>query len=50
MAKTVTQLGDDGKVVSHKLTRDQRKSEARLIPWTPGPRTRGQRIARALWG
>lgn len=50
MAKTVTQMDDNGRIVTHKETRSQRKSEARAIPWTSGPQTRGQRIARALWG
>lgn len=31
-------------------TRHQRKSTQRLIPLTPAPKTRGQKIARALWG
>lgn len=49
MAKTVTGMDDDGRKYAHKLTRAQRKSE-RLIPWTPGPKTRAQKIARNLWG
>lgn len=49
MAKKVTGLDDNGRIVSHKVTRAQRKSE-RLIPWTPGPTTRAQKIARNLWG
>lgn len=31
------------------MTRSQRKSLT-LIPTTPAPKTRGARIARALWG
>lgn len=50
MAKTVTGLDDTGRIVSHKLTRHQRKSEQRLIPWTKGPTTRRAKAARALWG
>lgn len=49
MAKKVTEMDDNGRIVSHTPTRAQRKSE-RLIPWTEGPQTRGQRIARKLWG
>lgn len=48
MAKTVTGLDDDGRLYSHKLTKHQKKSEAHLIPWTPGPKTRWQKIKRAL--
>lgn len=48
MAKKVTGI-EDGQAYSHKLTRAQRRSE-RLIPWTPGPQTRGQKIARKLYG
>ncbi len=33
-----------------KLTRAQRKSQAKHIPMTPGPRTAGQKIMRKLWG
>lgn len=40
---------DDGRIVSHKPTRAQRKSE-QLIPWTQGPTTKRAKIARALWG
>lgn len=50
MAKRVTEIDDNGKIVTYTPTRRQRKSEQSLIPWTPGPRTRGQKIRRALWG
>ncbi len=50
MAKRVTEMDDNGRIVSHKVTRHLKKSEARLIPWTAGPQTRGQKIRRALWG
>lgn len=50
MAKKVTEMDDNGRIVSHKPTRHQRKSEARLIPWTEGPTTRRAKIARSLWG
>ena len=50
MAKTVTGMDDDGRVVSHKLTRHQSKSAATLIPWTPGPRTRWEKFKRAAVG
>lgn len=47
MAKTVTGMDDDGRIVSHKMTRAQRKS-LQEFPWTPGPQTRWQKIRRAL--
>lgn len=47
MAKRTTQLFG-GKVVT--LTKHQRRSTESAIPWTRGPQTTGQRIARALWG
>lgn len=50
MAKRVTEMDDDGRIVSHTPTRAQRRSEQRLIPWTAGPKTRAQKIARNLWG
>lgn len=50
MAKTTTELGDDGRPVTYKTSRHQRKSEQRLIPWTRGPQTRRAKIARTLWG
>lgn len=50
MGKKVTELGDDGRIVSHKPTRAQRKSTEQLIPWTQGPTTRRAKIARSLWG
>ncbi len=50
MAKRTTELGDDGQVVSYKNTRARRKSESKLIGWTPGPQTVGQKARRALWG
>jgi hypothetical protein len=55
MAKTQVgfEEGDDGRPVhfSGKVTRHQRKSErADAVPWTRGPQTTGQKIARALWG
>lgn len=45
MAKTTTELGDDGRTHTYKNTRARRKSESRLIPWTKPP----SKIARALW-
>ena len=50
MAKKVTEMDDDGRVVSYKNTRSRRKSEARLIPWTAGPTTKRAKILRALVG
>ncbi len=39
-----------GEYGAGKLTKDQRKSQERHIPMTPAPSTRGQKIARKLWG
>ncbi|BEL07797.1 hypothetical protein Q0Z83_059880 [Actinoplanes sichuanensis] len=50
MAKTVTEMDDDGRIVSHKPTRHQRKSAERLIPWTAGPQTRWQKFVRKAVG
>lgn len=50
MAKTTTEMGDDGRIHTYKATRHQRKSEQRLIPWTPGPKNLRQRIIRNLIG
>lgn len=50
MAKTTTELGDDGRPVTYTSTRARRKSEERLIPWTKGPQTRLQKIKRNLVG
>lgn len=50
MGKRVTEMDDDGRIVTHKPTKAQRKSEQALIPWTAGPQTRLQRIKRNLVG
>lgn len=50
MAKRVTEMDDDGRVVTHKPTRAQRQSEQELIPWTAGPKTRWQKLKRAAVG
>ena len=50
MAKTTTEMGDDGRIVSYKNTRSRRKSEAQLIPMTPGPRNAWQRFVRKAVG
>jgi hypothetical protein len=50
MAKHTTELGDDGRLHTYKSTRARRKSEAQLIPWTPGPTTRWQKFMRAAKG
>lgn len=50
MARTRTEMDDDGRIVTHKVSRSQRKSEQRLIPWTEGPKNWRQRAARNLWG
>lgn len=45
MVKKVTEMDHDrGHLVRYKT----RKTWD--IPWTRGPQTRGQKIARALWG
>lgn len=49
MARQVTGMDDDGRVVSHQLTRAQRKSE-RLIPWTAGPQTKWEKFKRKAVG
>jgi hypothetical protein len=33
-----------------RMTKAQKKSQEKNIPWTEGPQTRGQRVARKLWG
>lgn len=51
MAKKVTEIDEyTGKIVTGKVTRRMRKSEQRLIPLTPAPKTRAQKVARSLWG
>uniref|UniRef100_UPI003F490F38 hypothetical protein n=1 Tax=Actinoplanes sp. CA-084688 TaxID=3239901 RepID=UPI003F490F38 len=46
----VLQSDPDVELMStQRLTRAQRRS-MQEIPWSSGPRTRGQRIARSLWG
>lgn len=49
MAKTVVDH-NDGSPRTYKLTRSRRKSEAQLIGWTPGPKTRWQKFKRDAWG
>lgn len=48
--KKVTELNDNGAVVSYKLTRAMKKSERRLIPATPAPKTQWQKFKRDAWG
>ena len=50
MAKTRTEMDDDGRIVTSEVTRARKKSESRLIPWTAGPQNWRQRAARNLWG
>lgn len=50
MAKRVTEMDDDGRVVSHTPTRAQRRSEQREIPWTQGPQTKWEKFKRAAVG
>ncbi len=50
MAKKIVEQDDNGKIVSYRQTKALKKSEARLIGWTPGPQTRAQRIKRDLIG
>ncbi len=47
MGKKIGQVNEStGKVETGK----PRGQRAKLIPWTPAPTTRAQRVARALWG
>lgn len=46
MAKRVTETDES----TGQVRSGRRPKPAKLIPWTPGPQTRAQRIARALWG
>jgi hypothetical protein len=39
-----------GEYGAGRLTKAQRKSQAKHIPFTPGPRTVGQKIKRSLFG
>lgn len=48
MARKEVRLDDAG--LPHQVTRHQRKSEERLIPWTRGPQTRWERFKRAAVG
>ena len=50
MAKTTTEMGDDGRIHTYKNTRARKKSESQLVPWTKGPQNWRQRAARNLWG
>lgn len=50
MAKRVTEMGDDGRLHTYTATRARRRSEAQLIGWTPGPKTRWQKFLRAAKG
>lgn len=50
MAKTVGQIGDNGKVTVAKVTKKMSKSEQALIGWTPGPQTAWQKFKRAAVG
>lgn len=46
----VTEMNDRGVPVTYKATRARRKSTQRVIPFTAGPQTLGQRIKRNLIG
>lgn len=50
MKKKITELEDHGRVVSYTPTRAQRRSEQRLIPLTPAPKTAWQKFKRAAIG
>jgi hypothetical protein len=50
MAKRITEMDDDGRIVSHKRTRHQRKSGENLIGWSAGPQTRWEKFKRAAVG
>lgn len=46
MAKRITEIDEStGRVRSGRAPK-----QAPLIPWTRGPQTRAQKVARALWG
>lgn len=44
--------GEDvgGEYGSGRLTRAQKKSQAKHIPWSEGPTTPAKKVARKLWG
>jgi hypothetical protein len=50
--KTTVAMDEDisGRAVVFKQTRAMRKSEARLIPATPAPKTAWQKFKRDAWG
>lgn len=50
MARRVTEMNDNGRIVSYTPTRSQRKSLQRLIPLTPAPKTRWEEFKRKAWG
>ncbi len=51
MAKKVGQIDEyTGKIVVGKVTRKMSKSERRLIPATPAPKTAWQKFKRDAWG
>jgi hypothetical protein len=50
MAKTKTEMDDDGRIHTYKNTRSRRASESQLIPWTPGPKNRWQKFVRSAIG
>jgi hypothetical protein len=50
MARRIITMDDRGKIVAFKPTRAQRKSEARLIPLTPAPKTAWQKFKRKAVG
>jgi len=39
-----------GKTVIHVVTKGQKKSTKKLIPLTPAPRTKWQKLKRDAWG
>jgi hypothetical protein len=51
MAKTITELGPTGKLVTHRVSRTQQRGlHAPLIPFTRGPQNWLQRGIRNLVG
>jgi hypothetical protein len=46
MAKRIIELDEE----TGRVRSGRRPKSAKLIPWTPGPKTRTQRIIRALVG
>ncbi len=46
MARRVTETDES----TGQVRSGRKPKQAKLIPWTAGPKTRGQKARRALWG